>query len=591
MHRRADGDLGIRDVNMKPSIFCHVRKTGGTTLHGIFRNAAGADKVSPGHGSEQYSNALRQWRGLSVISQHIWFAPGEKLSKDLVNLTVLRDPVERVLSNYFYVRAQDGVFNPDALERRLSLPEFVSSELAYARAEAENFQTKLFSPIGLSPGESCPSPDRLLNAAKSALDQFEIVGLTERLAETVDLIAYVTGMKTVPVIPRERATDSRPSIENVPADTLRTLRDLNNLDAELYAYAAKRFATLCRRSFLSLLDSRGSGSCSTTSADPPRERAAASPQSSAADPQTSAPRPSGRFGTREVEIVSVHLWGSVSLGAPDFISGEHLSLTVQCKSRIANRDLTVGVSIRDSEGRLIYGTNTWVLGRSIRVEPDSTFEATFRFPLTLGTGRYHVSAALHTGNSHLDRCFDWYDDCASFGVVGVIGFHFEGLVSLVPSLSLQCRGGEAALNDLEQLREGYLGLGRLNRPIEKPEGAIVSIASELTVPAGDLFALELEIANSGDVSWEENGKRCVKLCYRWLAQDGSPVVKEGERSDIGGDLFPGESRRLWITVTAPLECSGAVILRVTLVQEHVAWFDESGKLYCDVPARILGPKE
>jgi Wzt C-terminal domain/Sulfotransferase family len=575
---------------MKRTMFCHVRKTGGTTLHRIFQNAVGENQVSPGHGSERYSNALNRWEGLKVISQHIWFAPGEALSNERVHLTVLRDPVDRCVSNYFYVKAQENIFRADALERSLSLSEFAASESAYTRAEFENHQTKLFAPIKLPMELTLPSEDQLFYAAKMALDEFEIVGLTERLEETVDLISYVTGMAPLAEIPRERATKSRLSLDDVPQEVRRRLKKDNRLDEELYAYASKRFRAVTRKSFFTLLDLERN-TLATDSADvaaPVNRRESRGARLSLSPTEPLFPS-SRRFGSREIEVEHVHLSGNISLGAPDLISGETLSIKILCRSKIDCEGVTVGVHIHDGEGRLVYGTNIWNLGKSVRAVRNSVFEVVFQFQVAMGVGRYRVGASLHTGNSHIDQCFDWCDDFASFGVVGVTGFHFDGTTRLVPSITFKCDRGDAHFLDRQHAHGSFVSLGRHNRPI-KPDGYVCSVAKEISVRCGDIFGIELEIANDGDIPWEEDGQRCVKLCYRWLGDGGSVLVDEGERNNIGGDLSPGDRRRLWITVKAPPNHVGSAILRVTLLQEHVAWFDHLGKLCCDISATILGAK-
>jgi len=575
---------------MKRTMFAHVRKTGGTTLHRVFKEAVGSAEISPGHGSEKYSTALRRWDALTVISHHLWFAPGEPLSSERINVTILREPIDRCISDYFYVRAQEQAFHANALERRLSLSEYAFSESGYVRALTENHQTKLLAPICLSSNVGQPSEEELLRGAKAALDQFDLVGLTEHLQESVDLISYLTDMEVVEDIPRERATTSRLALQDVPSNIRKKLKDANRLDEELYAYAAMKFRALSRRSFVTLLRLGEKFAC-----DKARVRSPSSGLNNQAPPakparlcslQDPAQASTNRFGTHEIEIERVEITGSISLGAPQFISGEYVNIGVRCRSSVEAHGVTVGLHIHDNEGRLIYGANTWHFGKSISVARGGVFETSFRFKLTLGCGLYQVGCAVHTGNSHLDHCFDWYDNCLTFGVVGVTGFHFDGEINLGPSVELKCEEGEARLTPAEWVHAGVAMLARHNAPIRRPEGHVRSFVRELNVRPGDVFSLELEIENRGEVSWEDDGLRCTRLCYRWLQTDGSVLVEEGERSVLGGDVLPGEKRVVSVVAKTPLQHVGAAKLRMTLLQEHVAWFDQVGKLFCDIPVQI-----
>jgi hypothetical protein len=566
---------------MKPLIHCHVRKTGGTSLHRTFQSVVGQDGISPGHGSEQYSNALRIWSQTKIISQHLWFAPGEALTHERLNVTVLRNPVDRCISNYYYVRTQEDIFNADFPERQLTLEALAFSGTPYARLEYENFQSKLFAPIALTPGEMPTTAERLLKAAIAALEQFEVVGVTERLDETVDLISYLSGMHPLESIPKERAS-LRPSTADVPSGLRKRLEEQNQLDMELYMYAAKRLNRSVRRCFFALLQTQPVAEAPKGCADVSEPAATLRDSNKVAAPRNSPLR----FGSKEIVITAVDLRGDVSLCAPELVSGERVTVAIRCKSQIAVRNVTVGLHIHDLEGRLAYGTNTWLLGQSISVDVDATFDVVFSFILNLGVGRYVVGASVHTGSSHLERCFDWFDNCASFGVSGILGYHFDGYTNVHPSMDLRSDFNSARLEDVVSDRGGYISLGRLNPRIDPCAGYVRSTVPTLSIAAGDIFALEVEIGNEGDVPWQEKGRRCTKLCYRWLRENAEPLVLEGERSNIGGDLMPGEKRRVWMTVHAPQKYTGTAILRLTVVQEHVAWFDHGASVYADIRVQL-----
>lgn len=67
----------------------------------------------------------------------------------------------------------------------------------------------------------------------------------------------------------------------------------------------------------------------------------------------------------------------------------------------------------------------------------------------------------------------------------------------------------------------------------------------------------------------------VHLCYHWIsAGDGAVVVFDGRRTAIRPGVATGHTMTCSLAVEAPPE-PGAYILRVTLVQEGVAWFDEA----------------
>jgi hypothetical protein len=61
---------------------------------------------------------------------------------------------------------------------------------------------------------------------------------------------------------------------------------------------------------------------------------------------------------------------------------------------------------------------------------------------------------------------------------------------------------------------------------------------------------------------------------------------EGVRSEIYPPLPPGRRFHYNMSVEAPFE-AGEYVLRLTLVQEHVAWLDSLG-VYADTPCEVVG---
>lgn len=82
-------------------------------------------------------------------------------------------------------------------------------------------------------------------------------------------------------------------------------------------------------------------------------------------------------------------------------------------------DLTIGILIRDRLGNDIFGTNTYYHQQSLKsAVPGEQITALFQFPsLSLGEGSYSISVALHSGNSHINDNYDWWDRSLVFEVV------------------------------------------------------------------------------------------------------------------------------------------------------------------------------
>src|SRR5665213_839708 len=112
----------------QPILFDHVPKTGGTALHALLGEALGADECSPII-TGSIGEARAQFARYRCVAGHLYFQPMTDLS-DLWAFTVLRRPVERLLSHLAYTRnditpAADD-FNQQA--RSLDLVDYIGSD-------------------------------------------------------------------------------------------------------------------------------------------------------------------------------------------------------------------------------------------------------------------------------------------------------------------------------------------------------------------------------------------------------------------------------------------------------------------------------
>jgi hypothetical protein len=580
---------------VKPITFCHVPKTGGTSIHRMLAGWVGSNSITEQLKSDNYSVVTRAWGHMCVISGHFWFRPGETLDRDRLNVTLLRNPIDRILSHFYYVRSLDPTLHPSAPERSLDLPAYAFSELPSVRSALDNFQTRLLAPLGLSPEIREAAESDLLPAAIRALDSFDLVGIFPELVDTADLIACLARIATdgeLP-LPHERATEGRPSVSDLSSDVRKQLERRNEMDLELYAHVARRFKQTRRQLFLNSINAvvaRESSSGEITQVAQVASSESLAARTPRADrverppPESSAPN--ARFGNRDIEVVEVIVQGELSIGSAAVMAGENVTISVRVAAHVSADDLTIGLHLHDSSGRLAFGTNSWVMGRRFSVVADSIFTARFTFRNVLGIGKYSVGVSLHPGISHLTCCYDWSDEFASIDVVGAIGTHFEGAVSLALSADVSSiQGAPPVMCDVPDYPH-LVRVARHNPAVKEVRGRIRPLTQISAMRSGDLVSIEIEVESNCDQTLECDGLRPVRVCYRWLDSAGVRIQAEGIRTNLGIDIPAGAIHRAWITVTPPREFVGNSILRLVPVQENVAWFDEAGAFYVDIPVVI-----
>jgi len=207
-------------------VFCfHIRKTAGTSLHFSFLGLGGEDPAvvqqrledSPLHRtiSGDYSFVAHQRR---LVEQGHYFygwsnAPAHRISlrPGTFTLTVLRDPVNRIISHYGYLREGDEpgmAFAVPSAERALSEKGFQSFLDELPR---QHLLRQLFM---FSRGFSVAEAVETILSCSSVMftEEFE-VGLTA-LAKRLELPLEAR---------RERATRARPSISDAERERLREM--------------------------------------------------------------------------------------------------------------------------------------------------------------------------------------------------------------------------------------------------------------------------------------------------------------------------------------------------------------------------------
>jgi hypothetical protein len=168
-----------------------------------------------------------------MILGHVHYGLHTHINGPSTYITLLREPVSRVLSLYRYIAASPQHHLHDRVVKQ-RLIDFVSGDTD--ADEVENGQTRQIAGV---PGRILDSPSLAL-AKKHLAENFGVVGLVERFDESLILLKRRLGWR-MPLYVRKNVTEGAPPPDPTDEEAIEIVRERNTLDAELYSYARELF--------------------------------------------------------------------------------------------------------------------------------------------------------------------------------------------------------------------------------------------------------------------------------------------------------------------------------------------------------------
>jgi hypothetical protein len=440
-------------------LFDHLPKTGGTAWRTVLEEIFGRENVTPHLEGRSEVWAIQRYSESRVISGHfLALLPTNTRNDGRVHHTLLRHPVDRAVSEYFYWRhhAHHGV--ADRLgewAQRFDICDFFRAREDSNETAATNFCTKHFASRIT---RDLKNREQLLPTAVQSLEKYDFVGIYEFLHDSVDMFCWQFGLSGVQRVPRINETQSRLSLAQLDTHTLRILAEMNDLDIRLYEHAQTKFEAKKRRMFRELLRKRsrerrirfGSTFSAARRLVPPslrRYRKILEINTNPDSRESSRSRENSQvlegrqttrrfesFGEKEIEVISARAAGTES-GTNTVSPGEMVEVRIAIRAHINVADLTVGIELSDGFGEVVFGTNTFIRGANRGVSADRDYDVVFAFRANLNRGRYRIGVALHTGPDHTQRCFHWCDNVAELEVAQLGQPDFIGYCRLEPSIT------------------------------------------------------------------------------------------------------------------------------------------------------------
>lgn len=227
------------------AVFIHIPKTAGTTLNLIMERQYHSGKIKAVHTPIENASQISQVKELptnkkqkiQLIKGHTFFGWHEFLPQPCLYFTILRDPIERFVSNYFFLLKKKGhPLGQKLVEQKVTLEEFVNW------TGEDNYQTRyLAKNIGEKnldiKNKDC-TRQTLELAKKNLKENFAVVGTVEEFDKTLLILKNTFKWGNVYYKVRNK-NKQRPTSSLIPQETLELIEEKNKFDLELYQYASQ----------------------------------------------------------------------------------------------------------------------------------------------------------------------------------------------------------------------------------------------------------------------------------------------------------------------------------------------------------------
>jgi len=245
--------------------FLHIPKTAGTTLIATLDSYFDHDSIFPNKvWNEVLTNKSKKRKTWKLIHGHFGYNIKPIIPREPIFLTVLRDPIERTISQIEHIRRDprgnnwvkknflspnetfDQILGNDKKNRvfRNTQTRYIGLDcdvIKLTRSQTSKSLDDFRFDENLPLFENEISGEKMLENAMKRLEKFEFVGISEKFEESMFLLYYTFGWMPINRSWKLNVSSAKTSKKDLSQKTIDILNDLNKLDTSLYVHGKKIF--------------------------------------------------------------------------------------------------------------------------------------------------------------------------------------------------------------------------------------------------------------------------------------------------------------------------------------------------------------
>lgn len=215
-----------------PILFLHIQKTAGTSYRMLLVSLYGGEHVLNRYTKEESVEGHETFADYKILTGHLRMSYGlyEYVTWPVVHLTIFREPVERMISHYYFGKSRKDMWWHD-IARRNTIEHCVENNLM-------GVNNLLCYSLSSIPENTNPSIEAVFESAKHSLENsFSMFGFNDLFFEFIAMSARRFGWPGPIKVENESHQTVRLSKRMVPERTLEVIKKYNSYDLELYKHA------------------------------------------------------------------------------------------------------------------------------------------------------------------------------------------------------------------------------------------------------------------------------------------------------------------------------------------------------------------
>ncbi len=219
-------------------LFDHIPKCGGSSLNAYLemnylrRKTFSIDGSNTAASVDKFKNLSQHKRhGYDLVKGHGAHELLDYVHPECLKVTVLREPVDRIISHYYYAKRTRAHYLYTKIHRsEMSLEDYATSDLS---DELRNRYTTSFSGLEVNDAEQSPG-ESITKAVDVALKRYDIIGLLGNFSLFTETLRNRANLRYEYQNRKVNVSQERPSVNNVEQSTISKIEQVNHLDVAVY---------------------------------------------------------------------------------------------------------------------------------------------------------------------------------------------------------------------------------------------------------------------------------------------------------------------------------------------------------------------